>query len=196
MNHALKEWNVAVQALALGDTILLLRKGGIRETNGKFDVPHRDVWLYPTYEHQKPVLLKLDYAKQVQSVEPGWHPDTVAIQAWATVTHTFKVTEAASVDALYPHHIWTQQFANERFRWKPRSPLYILLLRVYRLPNPINIPFDDAYKGCQSWIDLAVDSDYQLDPASATPVLREDVYLRQVLKIQQLIGSPPRSTIS
>ncbi|MEB3212125.1 MAG: DUF1802 family protein [Leptolyngbyaceae bacterium] len=189
MNHALKEWNVAVNALAQGETILLMRKGGIRETQGRFDVPHRRVWLYPTYEHQKPNLLKPDYARQVQPVEPGWHPDSVELRAWADITHLFEVTDAETVDALYPFHIWSQDFAYERFRWKVRSPLYILLLRVYRLTEPITLPFDDAYKGCKSWIDLALGQENSTRASSATPALADDEYHRQVEAIQSIIPS-------
>ncbi|BCX07554.1 MAG: hypothetical protein KatS3mg066_1413 [Fischerella sp.] len=36
--HALKEWAVAVTALEAGKTIMLLRKGGIHERNGRFQV--------------------------------------------------------------------------------------------------------------------------------------------------------------
>ena len=167
--------------------MLLLRKGGIKETNGRFEVPFREVWLYPTFEHQKPEWLKPDYANQVHSVESGWHPDSVMIQSWATVTHTFQVTDAARVDALYPFHIWTQQFAYERFRWKPRSPLYVLLLRVYRLPDSVNIPFDEAYKGCKSWMDFTIEQPHHINPSSAEPALMEEDYCSQVEHIQNCL---------
>ena len=51
--HALKEWAVAVNALESGKTIMLLRKGGIHERGGRFQVAHEQVLLYPTYEHQQ-----------------------------------------------------------------------------------------------------------------------------------------------
>lgn len=57
-NHALKEWAVAVDALAEGKTILLLRKGGIKEEGNRFRVAYEEILLYPTYEHQQPNLLK------------------------------------------------------------------------------------------------------------------------------------------
>jgi len=36
LSHALKEWSVAVEALEAGKTIMLLRKGGIREASKNF----------------------------------------------------------------------------------------------------------------------------------------------------------------
>ena len=83
--HALKEWAVATDALERGETIVLLRKGGIREEGKHFRVAHDDVLLYPTYEHQQPHLLKPHYSALVQPVPSGWHPETVRIGAWARI---------------------------------------------------------------------------------------------------------------
>mgnify|MGYP001147120489 CR=1 FL=1 len=80
---ALKEWNVAVNALANGHTIMLLRKGGIREQRGNFTIAHQQVLLYPTFEHQQPHLLKPKYTNQVQIVDSGWHPEKIKISSFA-----------------------------------------------------------------------------------------------------------------
>jgi hypothetical protein len=184
---ALKEWAVTVDALAQADTILLLRKGGIREQGGSFQVAHSRIWLYPTYEHQKPHLLKPEYADRVTPVESGWHPETVPIQAWADITHTFQVSEAETVEALLPFHIWNQQFAIERLKWKPKTPIALLLLRVHRLPQAQTIPYREEYGGCKSWIELALSPDVSHEPAK--PVLPDEVYQKQVEAIEQKLKS-------
>ena len=51
---AFKEWAVTCQALAAGRQSLLLRKGGIHERNGRFEVEHAEFWLFPTRFHQNP----------------------------------------------------------------------------------------------------------------------------------------------
>jgi hypothetical protein len=181
--HALKEWAVAVGALEKGETILLLRKGGIREEGGFFGIAHRQVLLYPTYEHQKPHLLKTDYVGQVESVPAGWHPSTVRIGSWAEVTDIFQVSEEETVSALLPFHIWNEQFVHERFGWKPRQPLTVLLLRVYSFTQAKMLPFRPEYKGCRSWMDLA-------EPISledARPAMEDAVYAQKVATIQKLI---------
>jgi hypothetical protein len=186
LTSALKEWAIAVSALTSGETILLLRKGGIRETGGKFTVDQHRVWLYPTYEHQKPHLLKPRYADRVESVESGWHPETVPIQSWAWITHIFCVSDEAIVSSLSPFHIWNEQFVTERFNWKPRQPLYVLLLRVHRLPQSIEIPYREEYGGCKSWIELAEPP----SGSSAVPVLSDEAYAHQVDEISRLLGEP------
>ena len=104
-NHALKEWKIAIQALEQGQTILLLRKGGIREQGGKFKVAQDKILLYPTFEHQQPTLLKPEYANQVQLVSSGWHPQTVKISSFAEITDILSWNNSQDqslIDALMP----------------------------------------------------------------------------------------------
>ena len=182
--HALKEWAIAVQALEAGQTILLLRKGGIREVSGKFQVQDRQVVLYPTYEHQKPHLLKPDYT-DITPVASGWHPKTVPIRCWAEITHIFSVNDESVVTQLLPYHVWNEHFVQERFNWKPRQPLYLLLLRTYRLPQPLSIPYRSEYGGCKSWIDLAE----PIALEGSMPILTESEYTNQVAAIVSLINA-------
>lgn len=181
--HALKEWAVATDALERGETIVLLRKGGIREDGKHFRVAHDEVLLYPTYEHQQPRLLKPRYADQVTPVDSGWHPETVRIGAWARITNIYQISEKDTVDALLPHHIWNEQFAAERFGWKPRFPLYVLLLRTYKLAHEHLIQYRSEYGGCKSWIDLAD----QISLEGMTPVLSDAEYERQVAAIKAIV---------
>ncbi len=189
---ALKEWAVAVDALTAGRTIVLLRKGGIREPGGKFTIADAPFWLYPTYEHQKPHLLKPEYANRVTPVPSGWHPETVRISAWAEVTDRFEVSDAAIVEALLPFHIWNEAFATERLKWKPRSPLSVLLLRVYRLPQALEISYLAEYGGCKSWINLAE----SLSPDGARPVLANADYQQQVDAVRAVASQFPEGEIA
>ena len=184
--HALKEWAVAVDALESGKTIVLLRKGGIREEGNQFKVAQDEILLYPTFEHQQPDLLKPEYAGKVSPVESGWHPETVRIGAWAKITDIFMVSYEPSVKALLPYHIWNEQFVSDRLKWKHRQPVYILLLRTYKLAQPQFIPYQPEYGGCKSWIDLVE----QVSIADATPVLSDAEYNKQATAIRAAIANP------
>jgi hypothetical protein len=184
---ALKEWAIAVDALTQGNMILLLRKGGIREQ--RFFVEKEKFWLYPTYEHQKPHLLKTSYSQQVESVATGWHPEAVPMKGWAEMTHCFQVTDDAAIAALEPFHIWNPQFVKERLHWKPQQPLSILLLRVYVLRSPQLIPYCPEYGGCKSWIELLPDAQARLASSESTAVLNEAPYQNLVERIQQILQS-------
>ncbi len=182
--HALKEWAIAINALESGETIMLLRKGGIHEKGGSFRVAHDRVLLYPTYEHQQTFMLKADYSNLVIPVTPGWRPESVNITSYAQITHILPVTDNSIVNALLPFHIWNQEFVRDRQQWKPEEPLFILLLRTYKLSTPRLVTYHPRYGGCKSWIDL----NESISLAAAQPAISENVYSELVAQICEIIG--------
>jgi hypothetical protein len=185
-NYALKEWDIAIQALEMGETIMLLRKGGIREQGGKFKVDHDKILLYPTFEHQKPTLLKPEYANLVQPVASGWHPETVKISSFAEITNILSWNNAQDeslINSLIKYHIWNQAFVRDRLQFKPDQPLYILLLRTYKLEKVYNIAYHPSYGGCRSWIDLKE----TISLENMVPILTQENYDQQVSTIDQIL---------
>ncbi|CAD5950681.1 DUF1802 family protein [Planktothrix agardhii] len=185
-NYALKEWDIAIQALEMGETIMLLRKGGIREQGGKFKVDHDKILLYPTFEHQKPTLLKPEYANLVQPVASGWHPETVKISSFAEITNILSWNNAQDeslINSLIKYHIWNQAFVRDRLQFKPDQPLYILLLRTYKLEKVYNIAYHPSYGGCRSWIDLKE----TISLENMVPILTQEDYDQQVSTIDQIL---------
>ena len=72
----------------------------------------------------------------------------------------------------------------DRLNWKPSQPLSLLLLRVYNLPQPVSIPYDNSYGGCKSWIDLVE----PISLAGLQPILDEHTYQTQVAEIISIIN--------
>ena len=155
---ALKEWAITVDALARGEQILLLRKGGIHETGKDFRVIHREFLLYPTYEHQKAELLRPEYRPALASLlaQPRDGRE-ITFANFARVEEALELDDQRQVDALAPHYIWTTDYAQSRLRWKPMLPLSALLLRVFRLPAPVTAPWQPEYGGCTSWVEVLSD---------------------------------------
>lgn len=182
---ALKEWSVAVDALAAGETILLLRKGGIKEHQGRFSAEADRVVLFPTFEHQRPELLKPQYRKAVEAVPKGWHPKKITIKAWADITHIFLTDDANKVAALAAFHIWQPQLPQERLKWKAKQPLYVLTLRTYCLPEPVLLPWQPAYGGCKSWIAL----DLETEGTNIFPAVADTDYDATVKAIEAVLSS-------
>ena len=91
---------------------------------------------------------------------------------WAEVTDTCETLDPADVAALAPHSIWTTSYAEERLRWRPKKPLSILLLRVYRLATPRTLPVLPRYGGCKSWLTL----EQPLPLEEMQPVLDDATY--------------------
>ena len=149
---AFKEWAAIVHALLAGEQIIDVRKGGIREEHRHFGLESTRLWLYPTFVHQEPDLVKPAYRHWVDTSEPADRAITVA--GWADVVGVATLTSPSELDAIDSRLIWTSEYATTRLKWKPRDPLWVLALRVHRLAEPITVPYRDAYGGCTSWVVL------------------------------------------
>ena len=114
MPIALKEWAVTVRALAEGEQLLTLRKGGIREEHKHFELEHDRFFLYPTFDHQRNDVVREAHMPELRrALEEGvWpdgdpptraltrdggipQPDRVRVRAWAEVAGHFRVTAAS-----------------------------------------------------------------------------------------------------
>lgn len=178
---ALKEWASAIEALATGEQIMLMRKGGIIEETKDFRLVSPKFYLMPTYEHQRRELLKEPYQGLVDRTIEGWDPQagTVRIAYCAEAVHDLAIDDQAKLDKLREFHIWTDAFADERLKWKRKQPLHVLLLRVYRLHQPVEIPLLDAYTGCKSWVSL----ESHIPNADRIPVLSDEMFQEVVTNI-------------
>ena len=210
MPIAFKEWAVTVRALAEGEQLLTLRKGGIREENKHFELEHERFFLYPTFDHQRNNLVRESHHPELRrALEEGvWpdeepppaaliqdggipQPDRVRLRAWAEVTDHITVTDPRIVDGLSPYYVWTPDYAEKRLNWKRRHPLHMLLLRVHRIPRPVTVRVRDEYHGCRSWVEI----DREL-PFEGTPVMADEEFDRARAEIRSVCGpalAEPRS---
>jgi hypothetical protein len=152
LQYTLKEWAVAVRALERGETALVVRKGGIREK--AFAVPQTRFLLLPGYEHQRPELLKQEYRSLMDEIPDLADDGPLRFSSFAEVEGAYEISEAEELSALEPHHMWTPEYAESRFKWRPKKPLTVLVLRTYLLPEAVEIPYRDEYGGCKSWTEL------------------------------------------
>ena len=200
MPIALKEWAVTVRALAEGEQLVTLRKGGIREENRHFEIEHDRFFLYPTFDHQSTDLVRDSHRPELaRALEEGvWaggeptanafysedgvpHPDRVRIRAWAEVAASYLVTDPRCVDALSPYYVWTPDYAAKRLAWKRRHPLHVIMLRTYRIPRPVTVRVRDEYGGCHSWLEIQREL-----PFEGTPVLSDDEFERAASEIEAI----------
>ena len=149
---ALKEWDAIVHALAAGEQIIDLRKGGLREDGRHFGIHAPRFWWYPTFVHQRAELVKPAYHDWVRTDEPD--DRSFVVRAWADVVAVAELTEPEQVAALDSKSIWALEYAESRLAWKQRDRLTVLVCRVHRLLDPIPVSFRDEYGGCTSWVEL------------------------------------------
>lgn len=183
---ALKEWASVVRALEEGKQIIALRKGGIIEETRDFQLVSPQFYLLPTYEHQRRELLKPEFQPLVDETAAAWSPDadTVRITVFAEAVEDIELSDQEAVDRLRDFHIWTDTFTEERLKWKRKQPLHLLLLRVYRLERPVDVPLRESYTGCKSWIRL----EDALAGTPKLPVLPDAKFLEEVDKIRRALA--------
>jgi hypothetical protein len=181
LRYALKEWAVAVKALERGETTLVVRKGGIREK--AFAVPKTRFLLLPGYEHQKPELLKRKHRHLMDEIPDLTDDGPLRFSSFAEVAGAYEISEPEELAAVDPHHMWTSEYAESRFKWRPKKPLTVLVLRTYLLPDTVTLPYVDEYGGCKSWIELRD----TVTVEGAIPALSEEDFHEHIAPAQRVL---------
>jgi hypothetical protein len=175
---ALKEWAVVQRALLEGHQLILLRKGGLIEETGDFDLRARECVLFPTYLHETERLGDIQpcFASWLRDEEAN-KPDAseLRLECTISVTDIVRVDDRARLRRLAPTHIWSDQFIDGRYEWEPYKPVFVLVVRAYRLAEPVVVPLRQDYGGCRSWINL----EGSVDTAGAVPAIGDDFFARR-----------------
>lgn len=182
---AFKEWAVICAALAEGRQALILRKGGIHEGHGGFQVEHREFWLFPTYVHQDESGVIEDARPLLDQVRCERPPDDIVrISDYAVVEQALEIRDPAVALSLAGQHIWSAHTVDTRFHYR-RPGLYVLPVRVYRVPQPFELPNSEYFDGCRSWVELPMD----LSTAGLQPVLDDQEAARRLAEIRAAVAT-------
>ena len=182
---ALKEWAVVARALGSGRQTLLLRKGGIQERQGEFEVEHREFFIFPTYLHQKEEDLLPDWHEALaRSQASRSATGVVSIDCYAVVKEAFQVSDLGPLRPLEGEHILSWSAVKQRFYYRSRPGLHVLAVRIYKLPQTLTIPNTPQYDGCASWVDL----DQPLPTAGSGPVLPEIEFRHRLEAIRRILA--------
>jgi hypothetical protein len=170
LSIALKEWAIVCRALETGRQMILLRKGGIYEAAGEFELENPQFLLFPTYLHQNLAMLK---SADQEGFEPhAAEPAQIRVSAAAEVTDIIQLKSRGQMDALDAGHVWTPPLIDMRFNYKPQNPLYLMLVRAYSLRDPVTVENTPAYAGCKSWVPL----EQSIRTNDATPAIDDATY--------------------
>ena len=178
---ALKEWDAQVRALMAGRVSLIVRKGGIVEKNGDFEVEHAQFWLYPTFLHQNPGELRPEFSDLLRE-HP--RPGALELRAFAQVERVWKLTNLESIQSLEAHQCLTAGALERRFRYRDKPWVHALLLRVYTVQNAVWLEETPAYAGCASWVPF----EREIAPDGLQPVLENAAFEGQKSSLERLLG--------
>ena len=167
-NVALKEWAVTIRAMALGDQIIIVRKGGIHQDDKELRIIHPSFLLFPTYAHQKLVQKDL-----ITPLEDSFNANEIEFQYWAKVTDVYELRDSETLSKISSFHHWTEEYVKSRFHWRPSQALTVALLRLFKLEGKMIVPRTPAFSGCKSWVEL----DDHIPIMETQPVLSVQEYI-------------------
>lgn len=184
---AFKEWAVSCKALGEGKQVMIFRKGGISERGKVFKMEHPHFFLYPTYEHQAPESIKPEHQGLLQdALNEKPELGEVTVSYWAQVDEALPLSDMAPVLRQQANHIYSEMSVKSRWEWQSSKPLWLLLLRVYKLDQPIKMEVLEDYTGCKSWIDLTSMPAEAVKGLGCTPVLNDADYKAMADKVRAL----------
>jgi hypothetical protein len=114
----------------------------------------------------------------------GSKTPTVVLNTFARVQELIPILNVEVLRGLDGLHTLNWATVLERFSYRNRPGLSLLLLRVYRLPVPHQIQNLESYDGCVSWVEL----ERSLSFTDAEPVLDGGVFEDQIRNIRRLAG--------
>lgn len=170
--QALKEWAAVEDALARGRLSVLVRKGGIYERRGGFEVEHRAFWIFPTGWHQNESELRPSLLEHLGDV-PRWAPDPLHFRLFCVVEDALRVESLDALQRLGDLQPFTDQTLRSRFEYRGKPYLHVLIVRAHGLPAPREVHNTPTYEGCVSWVEL----DDAIPTAGLRPVLDDDAFL-------------------
>lgn len=162
---ALKEWSIICKALEDGNQTILLRKGGILEYQKGFEIRQKSFLLFPTLEHQAEEYLQSKYLQTYDLLLRGNKSEDIQNKAnnvlvLARIEAIQEFHNHELLPKLEKYHIWNEKYVNMRMNYNPKKPMNALLLRIYKLPQPISIDVKPEWAGCKSWIDIDIAEKY------------------------------------
>ena len=185
MRVAFKEWAVVVDALGRGDQILILRKGGISEGRGGFQVEHPSFLLFPTLFHQQRESVIPSAQQRYDIIAPALPgPDKLRIEFFGELIAWERLDSLAAAQRLQGQHIWRDEVIAERFDWGKNKNIFALAVRVYRLPVATELPMLPQYGGCKSWVEL----DAEIATEGAVPALNDETFARRLAEFREALA--------
>lgn len=189
---SLKEWGVVCEALASGDQVLLLRKGGVGEKRG-FEVAGTEFLLFPGFEHQHATKIRPEHLPHFQTAATRRPPEgrlhlSLLARVVEAVPLTVPGTEADSSDLFERTrdlHIYTPELIAERVAYRPQAPLVAVVVDVRPLEEPLDLADERRYAGCRSWVDLP-ESSY----TAGSPTLNVADLRAASARLRELVPAP------
>src|SRR6476659_1936300 len=119
--------------------------------------------MFATFEHQSIDSIQSEYREELEVLKQKENnisneknskvtQDIINISLFIEIKHLIEINDISKLEKLEKYHIWNLDYVKMRFNYNPKKPLYLLMLRAYKLNEPIEIQNSPEWSGCKSWI--------------------------------------------
>lgn len=181
---ALKEWATVLEAMARGEQLVLIRKGGLIEPASGFQLSSPSFVFYPTFEHQAVSYLRLPYQRYFEEALRRRAPEgQVRIELFGQAVSSVRCSDPGIVERLSEFHVYNEAFVRQRLKWQPDQPLVIVVVRAFRLAASHPVTVVSRYAGCTSWVELEA----PIPVDGAQPVLDDTAFRQRAAALDELL---------
>ena len=188
---AFKEWAIVCEALGKGQQSIIFRKGGIHEGKRGFQFKHDQFFLFPTRFHEQEQNVKLGSLNE--NLLPSEYDlgEKVEIQFFCKIQSIKILDDWDIIKALEAFHIWNDSTIKERYEWSMSGEeepfISLAILRVYKLGEVIEFPYEKKYGGCRSWLQIPEIREYDFELFE--PFIADQEFDKLLLQINQIIDA-------
>ncbi len=147
---AFKEWSAVVEALGNGQQSVILRKGGIHEKGGRFSPAYSSFLFFPTFEHQNKEDIRAEFLN-LFAKENKEETEKIAFEYFAKLEKSWEIRNLEQLLGFSSFHIWSEEVLRKRFEFGKEKGVFLMLVRIYRLPAISYVENQSSYGGCKSW---------------------------------------------
>ena len=180
---ALKEWAVLCDAMARGDIVAMVRKGGVREQRSGFAVRHDRFLLYPTFFHARESELAPRFRESLSADAPQPGSGVVRLSLVADVAAVWHVDDLDRLRAIEQEHGLAWSAVESRFNYRGVPGVQVVAVRVSRLAAAAELPEVRRYAGCVSWVEL----DDDVDVSVASPAVEPSTFDARLARLQSAL---------
>jgi hypothetical protein len=105
------------------------------------------------------------------------------LEFFAELVLALPLCSLEDAEALRGQHVWRDEIIAERFDWGREKAIFALAVRVFRLPQPVELPLLASYGGCKSWVELAT----EVSMEGAEPVLAQTEFDHELQRLKQAL---------
>lgn len=184
LSSLLKEKALIIHLLSKGDITLIIRKGGKDDPAGQLLNESDTFFLVPSYRHSDPAIFAKEFHRDIEKIKLTPDKDTITISSFARIEKAIIIKDKSKLNSLYGWHGYSREEAERMFNYK-ESLVYLYLLRIYNLKDPLILPKPEDYSGCKSLVPL----DKNIAVSSYEPAVSDIIYsYRKDILMQLLKG--------